>query len=190
LYILYKDTLGRDWLQKARAAETGSDSSIMGNLKSIGNAIQNIFTDKKGIFSEKKRSTKSIAKLGMYVLLSYGFVSNFSYVTTVICAWIIHGKATGLSPLAAGQWKPFFAIYTGLWAANNFLRPVRFSVAVLLAPSFDRLIDFLENRMNLSKNMATALCVFMVNIVGTFSYLFGGLFIATKIVGVPLLAKV
>lgn len=128
-----------------------------------------------------------LAKLGMYALLSYGCVSNFSYVTTVICAWVIHGKASGMSPLAAGQWKQFFAIYTGLWAANNFLRPVRFSIAVFLAPTFDKLIGVLEHKFRLSKNASTALCVFLVNICGTFSYLFGGLFIATRIMGVPLL---
>lgn len=131
--------------------------------------------------------TASIAKLGMYALLSYGFVSNFSYVTTVICAWIIHGKASGLSPLAEGQWKQFFAIYTGLWAANNFLRPVRFSIAVFLAPTFDKMIAFLENKFGVSRSAATGLCVFLVNVCGTFSYLFGGLLIATKIAGVPLL---
>jgi len=131
--------------------------------------------------------TANLAKLGMYALLSYGFVSNFSYVTTVICAWVIHGKASGLSPLAEGQWKQFFAIYTGLWAANNFLRPVRFSIAVFLAPTFDTLIAQLERRFRLSKKTATALCVFLVNICGTFSYLFGGLFIVTKVTGVPLL---
>jgi hypothetical protein len=128
-----------------------------------------------------------LAKLGMYALLSYGCVSNISYVTTVICAWVIHGKASGMSPLAPGQWKQFFAIYTGLWAANNFLRPVRFSIAVFLAPTFDKLIGVLEDKFRLSKNASTALCVFLVNICGTFSYLFGGLFIATRIMGVPLL---
>jgi hypothetical protein len=128
-----------------------------------------------------------LAKLGMYALLSYGCVSNISYVTTVICAWVIHGKASGMSPLAKGQWKQFFAIYTGLWTANNFLRPVRFSIALFLAPTFDKLIGMLEDRFRLTKNTATALCVFLVNICGTFSYLFGGLFIATRIMGVPLL---
>ncbi len=130
----------------------------------------------------------NLKELGLYALLSYGFVSNFSYVTTVICAWVIHGKTSGLSPLAEGQWKQFGAIYLSIYAVNNLLRPLRMSVAVALAPAFDKMILSLQNRFNIGKSKATGLLVFLVNVLGTFSYLFFGLAVVTKIAGVPLLA--
>lgn len=65
------------------------------------------------IMKDKGFSKASIAKLGGYALLSYGFVSNVSYITCIIISWVIHGRVNKLSPLAAGQWKPFLAIYAG-----------------------------------------------------------------------------
>lgn len=100
----------------------------------------------RSALQDKRFSRDSIAKLGGYILLSYGFVSNISYITCVIISWIIHGRATGLSPLAKGQWKPFLAIYAGLWAANNVLRPLRFSVSVVIAPFFETIIAFIQVR--------------------------------------------
>ena len=154
----------------------------------------NIFKRIFSSFKNSKESSSSSKKgpnfkeLGLYALLSYGFVSNFSYVTTVICAWVIHGKTSGLSPLAEGQWKQFGAIYLSIYAVNNLLRPLRMSVAVALAPAFDKMILSLQNKFNIGKSKATGLLVFLVNVLGTFSYLFFGLAVVTKIAGVPLLA--
>ena len=46
---------------------------------------------------KEKFTKEELSKLGLYALLSYGFVSNFSYITCVIIAWCIHGKTTGAS---------------------------------------------------------------------------------------------
>ena len=144
------------------------------------------FLEKKNL---KKNMTKEeLSKLGLYALLSYGFVSNFSYITCVIIAWVIHGKSTGLSPLVKGQWKQFLAVYTGLYVANNFLRPFRFGVSVLIAPKFEDMIQFIMKKTNLKKAHATGVVVFLVNFCGTITYLIGGLRIATLIFGVPLRA--
>ena len=137
----------------------------------------------------KKTLTKEeMSKLGLYALLSYGFVSNFSYITCVIIAWVIHGKSTGMSPLATGQWKQFLAVYTGLYVANNFLRPIRFGVSVLIAPKFDDIIQFIIRKTGLKKAYATAVVVFLVNFCGTISYLIFGLRFATWLFAVPLRA--
>ena len=58
---------------------------------------------------------QKLRKMGMSVLLSYGFVSNMSYSVTVSLAWYIHSKRTGLSPLAPGQWPQFLAVYAGFY---------------------------------------------------------------------------
>ena len=135
----------------------------------------------KGLTKEK------IAKLGAYGVLSYAFISNISYITCVIISWIIHGKATGLSPLAKGQWKAFLGIYAGLWAANNVLRPARFTVAVAISPSFDKIIAYIEQKTGYKRATCVALTVFLVNVIGSCAYLFFGLLLATSITRVPLL---
>ena len=148
---------------------------------------------KVDLFLESKNMKKNLtkeemSKLGLYALLSYGFVSNFSYITCVIIAWVIHGKSTGMSPLATGQWKQFLAVYTGLYVANNFLRPIRFGVSVLIAPKFDDIIQFIMRKTGLKKAYATAVVVFLVNFCGTISYLIFGLRFATWLFAVPLRA--
>jgi hypothetical protein len=41
-------------------------------------------------------TTQKLAKMGMSVLLSYGFVSNMSYSVTISLAWFIFSKRTGM----------------------------------------------------------------------------------------------
>ena len=135
----------------------------------------------------KKVSKEDIAKLGLFTLLSYGWVSNVSYITCLIISWIIHGKEHGLSPLASGQWKSFLTIYAALWAANNVLRPFRVTFALFLAPYFEKWVDEVEKRSGLKRATSTGIVIFLFNICGTISYLVGGLFVATKLAGVPLL---
>ncbi|RYH26243.1 hypothetical protein EON65_14845 [archaeon] len=130
---------------------------------------------------------EQLTKLGLNALLAYGFVSNVSYITCLIIAWVAHGKKYSLSPLAPGQWKAFLLIYTGLWAANNVIRPVRFTLSLALSPAFDRLIDFFRRKTSLTKAQATGLVVVLVNVCGTISYLTFGLFLATRIAKIPLL---
>jgi hypothetical protein len=89
--------------------------------------------------------------------------------------------------MAPGQWKSFLLIYSGFFAANNVLRPLRFSISLALSPVFNAKIQFLHERLHLRKATATALLVFLVNVVGTVSYLVLGLIVATRWMKVPLL---
>lgn len=129
----------------------------------------------------------NLAKFGVNCLLAYGAVSNFSYITCVIIAWIAHGKKYKLSPLAAGQWKQFLLIYSGLWVANNVIRPARFSLSLVLSPFFESGVKNLERTLKLNRVKATGLLVFLVNFCGTISYLVFGLLAATRLANVPLL---
>jgi hypothetical protein len=67
------------------------------------------------------------------------------------------------------------------------VRPLRISASVVLSPVFNNFITKLENRGGFSKSVATGIVVFLVNVVGTISYLVFGLLFATKIFNVPLL---
>jgi len=147
--------------------------------------LGNGFTENTSL-TEKGAVKKALASLGLNALLAYGFVSNVSYITCLILSWVSHGKATGLSPLAQGQWKPFLAIYAGFWAANNLLRPLRFSLSLVITPFFTALIDKVVQKTGFKRPTATGIVVFLVNVCGTISYLILGLLAATTITGVPL----
>lgn len=177
--------------------ETSIDESNGNNTTT--SITPNIVTPALGFFAKVKSvlsgnglgkfpiKKESLTKLGMNVLLAYGFVSNASYITCLILAWVTHGKSTGLSPLVPGQWKKFLLVYAGFFAANNVLRPLRFSLSIAITPAFDKFIDFVEKKTSWGRKYCTATVIFIVNICGPFAYLFAGLFVATTLANVPLL---
>jgi hypothetical protein len=63
-----------------------------------------------------RRRRQKLAKLGTSAVLSYAFVSNLSHISCLIASWVIHGRKTGLSPLDAGQWPAFLAVYAAFYA--------------------------------------------------------------------------
>ena len=164
-----------------------TDDPVVKNEKS--NGLKNMLSSVTNKFKFSNTNKESLAKLGMYVLLSYGFVSNFSSITCLIISWVIFGKTKGVSPLAPGQWKGLLGVYAGIWAANNFLRPIRISIALFIAPYFEKIIQSVENKTGWKRSIASAVVVFLINIVGTISYLCTGLFLATTLTGVPLFPK-
>lgn len=180
-------------LHSSAIVDTTFDESA-GNSTTVfaAPASTNIFSKVKNLLQGKGLNGGSLnkaglSKLGLNCLLAYGFVSNVSYITCLILAWITHGKATGLSPLAQGQWKKYLMVYATFFAANNLLRPLRFSLSLAITPAFDKFIDFIQVRTAWTRRNSTAITVFLVNICGTFTYLFGGLFLATTFAKVPLL---
>jgi hypothetical protein len=175
----------RDSLRHSTSHATSHAPSHAGNSSALQKAKS--FIIGRGWSGKHVVTKEKLAKLGLNVLLAYGFVSNVSYITCVILAWIGHGRAFGLSPLAPGQWKSFLLIYSGFFAANNILRPLRFSLSLALSPLFNSMIQFLHERLHVRKSTATALLVFLVNVVGSISYLVLGLIAATRWMKVPLL---
>eukprot|EP00752_Nemacystus_decipiens_P008404 g7514.t1 len=128
----------------------------------------------------------NIKELGLYAILSYGFVSNTSYSICVGLAWFASSKKSGLSPLAPGQWQVFLVSYAAFFAVNNILRVPRFALSVSLAPAFDRFIAFLMRKTGRRKAVATGLCVFLVNIVGTTTFMAVLILLASLFSGVPI----
>lgn len=168
----------------------------------------------RGFLGDGDALKAKLATLGASALLAYGFVSNVNAVvrcrcsrcsvahfstisvtpahsrsqTLLIVAWVSFAAKTGLSPLAAGQWPAYLLSYTALYAViGNGLRPLRFSLSVAITPFFDRFVAFLSERLHLSQRQAFAACVFLVNVLGTCSYLVLGLRLATLVAGVPFL---
>lgn len=142
----------------------------------------------KRFFTGAKLDKQRLASLGSSALLSYGAVSNVNAVTLLIAAWVAFTRQTGLSPLAPGQFGKYVVIYSGLYAViGNALRPVRFSISVALSPLFERLVAAIQKRLGCSKQAAFAATVVLVNICGSFTYLFVGLWATTTVLHLPLL---
>ncbi|QDZ17820.1 hypothetical protein HOP50_01g03270 [Chloropicon primus] len=133
---------------------------------------------------------KKIASLGASVLLSYGFVSNVNACTLITIAWVICGQTTGLSPLAAGNWKAFLGIYGGLYLSfGNLLRPIRASIAVAASPLFEKFVNFLQAKFRVKRTLAFGLTVFLINVLGSISYFALAISSACFLFRVPLLPK-
>uniref|UniRef100_A0A7S4CVG3 Uncharacterized protein n=1 Tax=Eutreptiella gymnastica TaxID=73025 RepID=A0A7S4CVG3_9EUGL len=129
---------------------------------------------------------KQLMKLGVFVLLSYGCVSNCFMAVCFSVSWYLHCVQYGLSPLAAGQWSKFLLIYVGVYAVNNVLRPLRVSIAIAIAPFFEKAVHFIERRTGFGRRASCAVLVFVVNILGTFSLLLCGASVASIAAGLPL----
>lgn len=129
-----------------------------------------------------------LTKMGLSVVLSYGWVSNVSYSFSVSLAWFIFSKQTGLSPLAPGQWKPFLAVYAGFWVFNNIIRPIRFGLSIGVASYFDYIVNAVQDKFRVNKGVAVALTVFFANVVGTISLMCAGITLASLAAGVPVFA--
>jgi len=132
---------------------------------------------------------QKLAKLGLSVALSYGWVSNVSYSVTVSLAWYIFSKRTGMSPLAPGQWKGFLAVYAGFYVFNNIVRPLRLALSVSVSIYFERAVAFIQETFKVNKGVAIGLTVFFANVVGTITLMCLGISVAATAAGVPVFAK-
>jgi len=177
-------------IHAARARTTiivASSSSLPG--ASSGDAAPSVGDKVKKWWSEASKIDKSkIASLGSACLLSYGFVSNVFYVTSLMLATYTAVKTTGASPLVNSlSMKTFASSYFGLWMIQNFLRPARFAFSIAISPGTDKIVDFFRKYVpNNNKKAAFALTVFCINIVGTFAYMFAGFGLIYALTGVPL----
>uniref|UniRef100_A0A7S0SG09 Uncharacterized protein n=1 Tax=Mantoniella antarctica TaxID=81844 RepID=A0A7S0SG09_9CHLO len=136
--------------------------------------------------SKIDRST--VAALGGAALLSYGFVSNVFYISSLLLATYSTVNTLGVSPLASkAAMQSFGATYFGLWVIQNFLRPARMALSVAISPQTDKLVEVFRRFVPGNKKpLAFGLTVVCVNIFGTFAYMFGGFFLIQALTGVPL----
>ncbi|TFJ86774.1 hypothetical protein NSK_001862 [Nannochloropsis salina CCMP1776] len=134
-----------------------------------------------------KIDRKKLAALGASALCSYGLVSNINYCGTLCASYIIFTKKYNISPFAAGQWKNFLAVYGTLWAAMNFLRPLRVWIALGVTPYFEKIVETIRTKLNVKKSVALGITIFLVNVCGTFSFLGAGLYLSSLYTGVPLI---
>ena len=138
----------------------------------------------KRFFTGDKLDMQRLKALGLGAVASYGCVSNVTYGTGLSISWIAFVRQTGRSlqagcceatlllpysvstagksPLMANQWKPFLALYGGFWAAQNFIRPLRFSLAIAMSPVFDQFINWVQQRTKWKRQNAFAVYLFLL----------------------------
>jgi hypothetical protein len=77
-------------------------------------------------------------------------------------------------------------MYAGIYGANNALRPLRITLAIALAPAFTSLIRAVQARFHLGQKQAVFASIFLVNVVGTLTYLSTAILAAARFTGVPI----
>ena len=125
--------------------------------------------------------------------LADGVVSNINAAFTVALAWGTFSKASGLSPLAPGQWSKFLATYVGIYATlGSLLRPFRFALAVGATPLYTKVITgvrdalpFRKTRPALNRTLALVLVSLFLNAAGTCGIIALGCWGAGVVTGVP-----
>lgn len=131
----------------------------------------------KRVFGGEGDTKARLQKLGTGAVASYGFISNVTYGGGMAFTWVAFVKQYGLSPLAPGGWTRYLAFYSAFWVTQNFIRPLRFSAAIALAPAFDRFIDGIAARLNLTRPKAFGVYLALLG-TATSALVFGGIFVA------------
>lgn len=111
---------------------------------------------------------------GTGAVASYGAISNITYGGGMAVTWIAFVKKYSLSPLAA--WPKYMAFYAAFWMTQNFIRPLRFSAALALAPAFDKFIDGLAARFSITRPKAFGVYLALLGTVTT-TLVFGSIFV-------------
>eukprot|EP00198_Chlamydomonas_reinhardtii_P006057 XP_001695393.1 predicted protein [Chlamydomonas reinhardtii] len=124
----------------------------------------------KRFFAGSKLDKQRLAALGFGAFSAYGVISNINAGILITIAWLTVVRTTGLTPMDAGNWPKFLAIYAGLWVGSNFLRPIRLTLALAAAPLFDGAITAVSKRTGLPKVPAFVVMLFFIAI-GTTSLL-------------------
>ena len=112
---------------------------------------------------------------GTGAVASYGFVSNVTYGGGLAVCWVGFVRKYAISPLAA--WPKFMAFYGAFWMTQNFIRPLRLSLALAMAPAFDRGIDAIAARLRVTRARAFGVYLALLGTV-TCVLCFGSIFVA------------
>lgn len=129
---------------------------------------------------------QKLKSMGTAAFSSYAFVQNAQMAAGFGVAWFLHASRTGLSPVAAGQWKSFLALYAGLSAAARTLTPVYIAAGIALAPAFQRLMNTFRHRWGWSKAATVAAVLTIPSTAVIFAVGVPGVALAAAMAGVPI----
>lgn len=92
---------------------------------------------------------------------------------------------SGLSPLAAGQWKALLGTYAGLYVFITLFRPLRLALAVGLTKRVAQLLEQTQDRFGCSKTVSAGM---VLSAMLSFWLIFAscGITLASIFAGVPI----
>ncbi|KAI8466643.1 MAG: hypothetical protein J3K34DRAFT_432995 [Monoraphidium minutum] len=118
-----------------------------------------------------KVDKQKLAEYGLGAFAAYGIISNLNAGVLMTMAWLAVVRRTGVSPLE-GEWGQFLAIYAGLWVGASFMRPVRLSLALAVAPLVNRFLEGTQRRLRVNKGVAFGMLLALIATV-SFTAIFG-----------------
>mmetsp|Transcript_804 Transcript_804/g.1332 ORF Transcript_804/g.1332 Transcript_804/m.1332 type:complete len:264 (-) Transcript_804:119-910(-) len=177
----------------ARPPSVRSQVSYMCDVPSAEELASPVGRFRAWIMKWASFDTDQLKMLGVDAFFTYGVVSNINAGLTVALAWGTFSKASGLSPLAPGQWKAFLATYVGIYATlGSILRPFRLALAVGCTPVYSKFVQYVRNglpfrlsRPRFNRSLALFVVSGVLNILGTFAIIGLGVWTAGVVTGVP-----
>ncbi|EKX38300.1 hypothetical protein GUITHDRAFT_115640 [Guillardia theta CCMP2712] len=135
---------------------------------------------------EIRESPQVIQKHGISGVLMYGAISHLTYSVCIVVSWMLHGLRTGFSPLDQEQWKGFFLLYLAVCSSQFWLRPLRITAALTLAPWHSRVLNKLQKAFSTPKELALGILLFLINILLPLVILHVGLRVSAFVLNAPL----
>ncbi|CAL5015084.1 unnamed protein product [Urochloa decumbens] len=117
-----------------------------------------------------------VAKLGLAAVLAYGLFDAITYTTFFVLAFLGYEKSTGKNP--AANLKALLGIVILMWTGNNVTRPFRVAGAAALAPTIDKGLKGMQEKLNLPTQMYAFALV--VGSVATVCFTVVGILILSK----------
>jgi len=148
--------------------------SSMSKLPGIGSAL--------GATVKKKAGAARNA--GASFALSYSILSQINGSVSLSVAWYLSSTATGMSPLAPGQWKSLLAAYGKLCAFVQLMRPVRIVAAIAMSKVSGEFLAATQRRFRCSRASAAAV-QYAVGWVAWLACTTAGVAVASHAAGVP-----
>lgn len=163
------DPEGPDQYQAAKPTGAKDDALSAASTSTPRKSSNTFVQGVRNFLGGDKMDVQRLKALGLGAVASYGCVSNVTYGTGLAISWITFVRQTGKSPLMANQWKPFLALYGGFWAAQHFIRPLRFSLALFMSPVFDKFINRVQQRSQFKRQNAFAVYLFLLGSITSVS---------------------
>mmetsp|Transcript_26392 Transcript_26392/g.79144 ORF Transcript_26392/g.79144 Transcript_26392/m.79144 type:complete len:226 (-) Transcript_26392:26-703(-) len=177
----------RDFAPRVQAPQSRA-LELRAETPAADGPIEPVAPEPTGLRARIKKLTsfkkKDLASLGVSAFFSYGFVSNVNSVLLLSFTWATYRRANPLlSPLSDAAvlmnpltWLPlkkaFLVYYLGYYATiGSILRPVRFGVAIALAPTFEKIYGKISEKLGVPRAVSIFLFSMVTNVVFTIGLL-------------------
>ena len=127
-----------------------------------------------------------LKQMGVATFTSFSCVQNGQIAFSFVVAWFLHAGRTGLSPMAAGQWKLFLALNTAINAGFKFFTPVALALSISAAPAFEAMFRWTQNRLRFNKAAAIGSVTLVTSLGVMVGIMVPGVVLAAAVTGVPI----